>query len=207
MNALTKAAISALLITISSPDVTLAQMPAPANPNPAAVQAGDYSVEPYHTRISFAVSHMGFNDWFGDLTGASGTLTLDPRKATASHVDVTIPMASISTTNTTLDAELKSGDWFDADHFPTIHFVSTKVIKSGTRSAHIIGNLTLHGVTRPVSLEAQFVAAGTNPLSKAYTAGFHATTVIKRSDYGVKTYLPLIGDTVTITISAAFERR
>jgi len=120
---------------------------------------------------------------------------------------VTLPVASISTTNTKLDAELKSGDWFDAERYPTIHFVSTQVFKTSARTAKITGDLTLHGVTRPVVLEAQFVGAGLNPFSKAYTVGFHATTTIKRSDFGVKTYVPLIGDSVAIKISAAFERK
>ncbi len=184
-----------------------AQMPAPANPSPTAVQPGDYAVEPSHTRIGFAVSHMGFTDWYGDFTTVSGTLHLDPRHVAAAQVDVTIPVASISTTNTKLDGELRSADWFDAEHYPTIHFVSTKVVKTGPRTARIEGDLTLHGVTRPAALEASFNAGGVNPLSKAYTVGFNATTRIKRSDFGVKTYLPLIGDDVTVRISAAFERK
>ncbi len=199
-------AAPALLFMAFTAAPALKLMPIPGNPNPAAVQAGDYTIEPYHTRVSFAVSHMGFNDWFGDLTGASGSLSLDPHRATASHVDVTLPMASISTTNTKLDGELKSKDWFDADRFPTIHFVSTKVIKTGARTAKIAGDLTFHGVTRPVVLDAQFVGAGINPLSKAYTVGFHATTTIKRTAFGVQTYYPVIGDEVHIRISAAFER-
>ena len=199
------------LITMLSPLVLLlaapvaAQMPPPPNPNPAAAQAGKYNVEPRHTRVNFSVSHLGFSDWYGDFTGASGSLTLDPAHISASHVDVTIPMASISTTNTTLDGELKSAAWFDAEKYPTIHFTSVKVIKTGVRTAKIVGDLTLHGVTRPVTLDAQFNASGINVQSKAYTVGFNATTTINRSDYGVKTYLPQIGDTVTIRISAAFE--
>lgn len=200
-------AVPALMLATLAASPALTQMKVPGNPSPAAVQAGEYGVEPYHTRISFSVSHMGFNDWFGDLTDASGSLTLDPHRATASHVDITLPMASISTTNTKLDGELKSADWFDAERYPTIHFVSTKVVKTSARTAKIAGDLTLHGVTRPVVLDAQFIGAGINPLSKAYTVGFHATTKIKRSDFGVKAYVPVIGDDVQIRISAAFERK
>lgn len=179
----------------------------PANPDPTAVQAGVYAVEPSHTRIQFVVSHMGFTDWYGDFTGASGTLTLDPARVEASKIDVTIPVASVSTTNARLDDELKSAQWFDAGQFPTIHFVSTQVVRTAPNKATITGDLTFHGVTKPVTLQATFNAAGANPMSKAYTAGFNATGVIHRSDFGVKTYVPLIGDDATLQISAAFEKK
>jgi polyisoprenoid-binding protein YceI len=184
-----------------------AQMPAPANPSPAEAQGGDFTVEPNHTRVGFSVSHMGFTDWFGDFTHVSGALHLDPRDAAASSVDVIIPVDSVSTTSAKLDGELCGADWLDAEHFSTIHFASTKVVRAGPRTARIKGALTLHGVTRPATLEASFNAGGVNPMSKAYTVGFNAGTQIKRSDFGVKTYVPLIGDDVTVRISAAFERK
>lgn len=187
------------------PAIGSAQSPA-ANPAPAAVQAGTYAVESNHTRVQFTVSHMGFSDWYGDFTGVKGTLKLDPKAPAKSSVTVTIPVASISTTNATLDGELRDAAWFDAAQYPTITFASTKVTPTGPRTALIAGNLTFHGVTKPVVLKANFLASGTNPLTKGYTVGFNAATTIKRSDFGVKTYLPLIGDTVSLRISAAFEK-
>ena len=185
----------------------LASAPAFAQGSPAvtAARAGTYTVEPYHTRVQFTVNHMGFTEWYGDFTGVSGSLTLDPAKPAADKVDITIPVASVSTTNAKLDEELRSGQWLDAGQFPAIHFVSTKVVKTGARTARIFGELTFHGVTKPVELAASFMGAGTNPMSKAFTVGFNATTVIKRSDFGVKTYVPMIGDEVALRISAAFE--
>jgi polyisoprenoid-binding protein YceI len=177
-----------------------------ANPAPAAVQAGNYKLETSHTRVQFTVSHMGFSDWYGDFTGATGTLNLDPKAVAKAKLDVTIPVASVSTTNATLDGELKSNAWFDADKFPTITFTSGKVTPIGPRTALVAGNLTFHGVTKPVVLKASFLASGINPLDKAYTIGFNASTVLKRSDFGVKTYVPLISDEVTLRISAAFEK-
>ena len=197
----------AALATTSCAAAGLAQAPAPANTNPAAVQAGSYGVEPYHTRVQFAVSHMGFSEWYGDFTGATGTLVLDPAAVGKARVDITIPVASVSTTNSKLDGELRSADWFDAATYPDIRFTSSKVQPLGKGKARIAGNLTFHGVTRPVVLAANFVGSGTNPLDKAYTVGFNATAQIKRSDFGVKTYVPLIGDEVSIRISAAFERK
>ena len=177
-----------------------------ANPAPAAVQAGAYKVEPNHTRVQFTVSHMGFSDWYGDFTSASGTLSLDPKAVSKAKVAITIPTASVSTTNATLDGELKDPNWFDAAKYPTITFTSTKVTQTGPRTALITGDLTFHGVTKPVVLKASFNASGINPLSKGYTVGFNATTSLKRSDFDVKTYIPLIGDDVTLRISAAFEK-
>jgi polyisoprenoid-binding protein YceI len=170
------------------------------------VQAGSYAVEPSHTRVQFSLSHLGFTDWWGDFTGVSGTLVLDPAKPGASKVDITIPVTSVSTTNAKVDGELRAPEWLDATAFPTIRFVSTKVVRTAPNKALITGDLTLHGVTRPVVLDTVFNGAGVNPLSKAYTVGFNATTTIKRSDFGVKTYVPLVGDETTIRISAAFEK-
>jgi len=193
---LVSAALSLVMVTAASA----------ADTNPANVTPGSYTVEPAHTRVQFSVSHMGFTHWNGDFTGVSGTLSLDPKNIAASVVDISIPVASISNTNATIDAELKGSAWFDAEHFPTIRFVSTKVVKTGTNKALISGNLTFHGVTKPVVLTASFNGAGINPLDKHYTVGFEATATIKRSDFGVKTYIPLLSDETKLHISAAFEK-
>jgi polyisoprenoid-binding protein YceI len=183
---------------------TLAAAQAVPGQNPATVNAGAYSVEPNHTRVLFAVSHMGFTTWYGEFTNVSGSLTLAPKAVSKSTLDITIPTATISTSNAKLDGELKGPEWLDATQYPTIEFKALHVVKTGKDTAKIIGDLTLHGVTKPVTLNAVFNGAGVNPLSKQYTVGFNATGEIKRSDFGVKTYVPLIGDEVTLTISAAF---
>lgn len=175
-------------------------------PSPATVQAGTYAVEPVHTRVLFAVDHMGTSTWYGDFTHASGTLKLDPKNPVASQVEVSVPMATVSTTNATLDGELKGPDWFDAAKFPTMTFKSTKVTVTGPGRATIAGALTLHGVTKPVVLNARFHGAGPNPMTKAYTVGFDATGKIKRSDFGVSKYVPLVGDQVDLILSAPFVR-
>lgn len=192
------AAVAVVLLTASAA--------AAADTNPAAVQAGRYAVETSHTRVQFSVSHMGFSNWYGDFTGVTGSLTLNPAAIASAKVDITVPVASVSTTNATLDGELKSADWFDAGRYPTIRFVSTKVVQTAPGKADITGDLTFHGVTKPVVLAATFIGAGDNPMSKAYTVGFDATATLKRSDFGVKTYVPMIGDETSLRISAAFEK-
>ena len=176
------------------------------NTDPAAVEAGAYKLETSHARVIFATSHMGFSTWYGDFTGATGTLTLDPKDPAASKLDVSIPVAGVTTTNAKLDDELKSADWFDAATYPTITFKSTKVTVTAPGEAKVEGDLTFHGVTKPVTLDATFKASGQNPMTKAYTVGFEVKGALKRSDFGVTTYVPLIGDDVTLTISAPFEK-
>ncbi len=192
-----------LVILLASP--ALAQQ-APVK-DAAKVEAGTYKVEPNHTRVTFGVSHMGFTTYYGDFTKPSGTVMLDPEKPDASRFDVTVATDSVMVPNDKLLGELKSDQWLDAAKYPEVTYKSTKVVRTGPDTAKVTGDFTLHGVTRPLTLDVKFNGAGTNPLDKAYTAGFDATGKIRRSDYGVKTYVPLIGDEVDIRISAAFEKQ
>jgi polyisoprenoid-binding protein YceI len=175
--------------------------------DPAKVKPGSYTVEPYHTRVLFSLNHMGLTTYYGEFTGASGSLTLDPKKAAASALSVSIPVANVSTSNPVLNGELKSPAWFDAAKFPTITFVSTKVSPAGHGTARVSGDLTLHGVTKPVVLTAKFNGATVNPIDHAYSVGFEVSGHIKRSEFGVAKYVPLVGDDVTLIISAAFEAK
>ncbi|MGO9818402.1 MAG: YceI family protein [Acidocella sp.] len=191
------------LALAAAPAAAMAQATTP-DANPAHVKPGTYQVEPSHTRVLFAVSHMGFTTWYGDFTGVSGSLTLDPAKLADASFDIIIPANTVSTTNTKLDGELNSPEWFDTAKYPTIEFKSEKVVRTGKDTALVTGELTFHGVTKPETLKVSFNASGINPLSKQYTIGFNASGEIKRSDFNQKTYVPLIGDDVTLTISAAF---
>lgn len=188
--------------SLASADLALAQQV--ASTDPASVKAGTYKVEPYHTQAVFSVSHFGFTNFSGVFSGASGSLVLDPAKPSATRLEVTIPVQSVQTTVGVLDGMLKGDQWFDAAKFPAATFTSTKVVRSGKDTAVISGNLTLHGVTKPIKLNAHFIGAGVNPLDKSFTAGFEATGTIKRSDFGVSTYVPLVGDDVRLTIAGAF---
>jgi len=190
---------------LAVPAAALAQAQ-PPDINPAHVKSGTYQVEPSHTRILFAVSHMGFTTWYGEFTGASGSLTLDPKNLAGTSFDIIIPANSVSTTNTKLDGELNSPAWFDTAKYPTIEFKSGHVVRTGHGTALVTGELTFHGVTKPETLTVTFNAAGVNPLTHQYTAGFNANGLLKRSDFNQSTYVPLIGDAVSLTISAAFVK-
>jgi polyisoprenoid-binding protein YceI len=188
-------AIAALTLAVAAP--VLAQ---------TDVQSGTYKVEPAHTEVLFGVMHLGFTTYHGVFSGASGSLVLDSTNPAASKLDVSVPTASVWTPSDKLTEELKGPQWLDAAKYPAMTFRSTSVTPTGATTADVAGELTLHGVTKPVVLKAKFNKAGPNPLTKAYTTGFEVSGVIKRSDFGVSTYVPMVGDDVDLTISAAFEK-
>ena len=176
------------------------------------VTAGTYVTDPSHTLVAWSVNHFGFNDYYGAFGDVEGTLTIDPANPDAAKVDVTIPITSVSVVSEGLrDHLLRPGkDGGDPDFFgaepEAARFVSTNVDVEGTE-ATITGNLTMNGVTKPVTIDARFTGAGSNPMSKAETVGFEGTTTIMRSDFGVDYAVPMVSDEVKLMISAAFEKQ
>ena len=175
--------------------------------NAAQAQSGTYAVEPGHTQVGFSVLHFGFTNYLGVFSNVSGTLKLNTKNPASSRLSVSIPVASVQTTSAKLDDELKGDQWFDAAKFPNATFESTAVRVTGRNDAIVTGNPTLHGVTKPETFKVHFIGAGVNALDKKYTTGFEATGTIKRSDFGVKMYVPYVSDDVTLRISGAFERQ
>jgi polyisoprenoid-binding protein YceI len=175
------------------------------------VTAGSYTTDPGHSMVGWQVSHFGFNDYLGLFGDVGGTLTLDPANPGAAKVDVTIPVSKVTTASAGLTGHLlRAGtEGGKPDFFgpapADARFVSTNVVAEGT-TAKITGDLTLNGVTKPVTLDATFVGAGVNPYSKKETVGFHAMGTIKRSEFGVAYGIPVIADEVRLHISVAFEK-
>ena len=172
--------------------------------DPKTVKAGTYKVDPHHTQVIFSISHLGFTNFSGFFSGASGTLQLDPSNLSASKLEVSIPVSSVLTTVAVLDNQLKNDQWLDVAKYPNATFTSTNVTPIGKDSATITGDLTLHGVTKPITLKAHLIGSGTNPLDKSFNVGFEAVGTIKRSDFAIKQYLPLLGDDITLKIAGAF---
>ena len=163
--------------------------------------ADTYKLDPMHTSIVFHVNHFGFSNPSGKFMNVDGTLILDQQNPAASKVNVTIPIAMIDTDIPKLDEHLKSKEFFDAATYPTATFVSTKVDVTGKDTAIVHGTLTLHGVSKPVDLNVQLNKIGEN-FMKQPTAGFSASATIKRSDFGITTYLPALGDDVRLDIQS-----
>lgn len=184
----------------------------PGTMDASRVTAGTYAADPGHSLIGWEVNHFGFNDYYGIFGDVAGTLTIDPANLGAAKVDVTIPVANVTTASKGLtDHLLRAGkdggkpDFFGPAPAPA-RFVSTAVKAQGMK-AMITGNLTLNGVTKPVTFEAEFTGAGTNPFNKKATIGFEAETSIKRSDFGVNYGIPMVSDEVELDISVAFEKQ
>jgi len=170
-----------------------------------AVRRGRYLLDPVHTRVLFSVSHFGISTYYGEFSSPSGMLDLRTPQPGAGALTVSVPVASVLTSSRVLDEELRGGDWLDAERFPAVTFTSTSPISLATQSFQVLGNLSLHGVTREIVMEATFVGAGVNPAKQVYTIGFDVRGKLRRGDFGVMTALPQIGEEVGLIIGAAFE--
>ena len=179
--------------------------PALGTPDPAKVTGGTYAVDPNHTQVLFGFNHMGFTHNMGIFARPTGSLVLDPKNPAQAKVEVTFPVDSIATGVPKFNEHLMSPEFFDAAKFPTATFKSKSVAVDGT-SADIVGDLTIKGVTKEVTLDASLVGVGANPMSKKETVGFTATTTIKRSDFGLGYAVPVVGDVLELKIAAGFEK-
>lgn len=160
-----------------------------------ALAVDSYTIDPFHTFPHFTINHLGFSTMHGRFDKSSGKVTLD-RAAKTGSVDIAIEAASVSTGYVKRDEHLRSPDFFNAAEFPSITFKSTAMHFKGDAPSSVDGNLTISGVTKPVTLTIDEFNCGTNPMNKKDECGAAASTQIKRSDFGVKYGLPNIGDDV-----------
>ncbi len=167
--------------------------------------AADYKIDPNHTHILFFVDHLGFSKMIGFFTTFTGGISFDPAKPEASKLNVAIKTASLQTHFPPRDSDLKGADWFNVKEFPQMTFVGSSFTKKDDKSGEIVGNLTLLGVTKPVTLEVTFNKAGRRG-DGADTVGFSARGSLKRSDFGMKTDLGYIGDDVDLIIETEATR-
>jgi len=165
-----------------------------------AAKPDAYTFDKVHTQIFFSVSHLGFSFSTGSFTGFDGGFTFSAEKPEQSSVNVTIDASSLSLHDAKWEEHVKSADFLNVAEHPSISFKSTKVEKTGDNTGRITGDLTLLGVTKPVTLEVVFNKAAIHPYSKQFVAGFSATAALMRSDFGMDYGLPGIGDEVNISI-------
>lgn len=167
-----------------------------------AANAETYTLDPNHSYVLWRINHFGFSNPSGKWMLAEGTVTLDQAKPQDSKVNVVIQVANVVTGIPELDEHLKGHLFFDAAKFPTATFVSDKVTITGSNTAKVHGILTMHGISKPVTLDVKLNKMGVNPISNKEAAGFSATTTLKRSDFGINTLLPGLADDVKINIEA-----
>lgn len=144
----------------------------------------NWNIDPAHTTAGFKVRHLGITNVRGSFKDVSGTIETDDQGQPIS-VKASIPVDTVNTGVTDRDAHLRSADFFDVAQFPTIEFVSTGVTAKGNGEYAIAGNLTMHGVTHPVVLNAEISAPATDPMSGGKKIGGEANLEINRKDYGL----------------------
>jgi polyisoprenoid-binding protein YceI len=160
-----------------------------------------YTLDPAHTQVRVVWNHFGFSNPGANFTDVTGTLVYDAEHPTQASVKVTIPLAGLDAHVPALTRHLKQADFFDAAKFPMARFVSTHVSKTGPDKLTVNGNLTVHGVTRPVTLAVTINKIGVQKMRGVPAAGFDATTTLKRSDFGVGAYAPSVSDQVRVHIT------
>jgi len=168
----------------------------------ATAQAATWDIDPAHSSVGFSIRHI-FSKVPGSFDKFSGTIEYDPANPTAASVKVEIDPVSINTKTQKRDDHLRSADFFDVAQFPAMSFQSTKVTKGEGNALSVEGNLTMHGVTKPVTLAVTFLGAG--PAMGGQRAGFEATTKIDRKEFGIVWNKvidtgALLGDDVAIAI-------
>lgn len=178
--------------------------------DPKQAPAGAYALDQRHAMVIFAIPHFGITDYYGRFEKVSGTLTFNPTAPEKSAVDVKIDMASANVMNSALVTELAAPNVFDTRDFPQATFKSTAVTRTGPNIGKMTGDLTLRGVTKPVTFDVTFNGGLMSPMGgNGYNLGFHATTVIKRSDFGMTAmdWSNFVGDEVKLTIEALFVQQ
>lgn len=172
-----------------------------------AAEAGLYLLDPDHSQIDFEVLHEGVSFYSGRFSGIAGELELETKVVEASRVKIAVPVASISTTSKALDEELREAAWLDVEKYPVMTFESSKIVAGLPGSADLPGTLTLHGVTKPLTLHVQYIGKGVDHANDKLLIGFRATAELKRSDFHLTRDMSIFGDTVGIRIDAAFEKK
>ncbi|HEY2345137.1 MAG TPA: YceI family protein [Xanthomonadaceae bacterium] len=167
----------------------------------AAFAADPYTIDANHTQVEFSYTHFGFSHIIGHFNGVEGDFLFDAKDPTKSSIQVNIPMDTVSVGVKALDDELHSDMFFDATKFPTATFQSTSVTSTGKDHLAVAGDLTIHGVTKPVTFDVTINKLGMHPMRGVPAAGFDATATIKRSDFGVSKYVPNVSDEVAIHVT------
>ena len=174
---------------------------------PAEVQAGAYKLDSSHGKITWAVSHLGFSTYYGQFVNVQAELNLDPANPAASTLTATIPLTDVAPNDDGLKAHLQTADFFDTANHPTATFRSVHIMidPSEPDEETVHGELTLRGVTKPVTMEVEFNQAGQT--RGGYKAGFDGEATIKRSDFGITYALPGVSDEVELHIEGEFVKQ
>lgn len=173
---------------------------------PSEVTAGAYKLDSSHGNITWSVDHMGFSTYTGQFVNVQAELSLNTSNPSASTLTATIPLKDVLTGSEGLNNHLQTADFFDTANHPTATFVSRSVTVDADdpNEATVVGDLTLRGVTKPVTIEVEFNQAGPS-MGNTYKAGFDGEATIKRSDFGITYGIPMgLGDEVKLHLEGEF---
>lgn len=211
IRSLTIAAVLAL-----TPFCAFAQSPAPAPaPAPASAPvdaAGAYAMDRTHASLTWKVPHLGLSNYTARFTKFDATLTIDPAKPEGGKLSVTIDPTSIRTDypfaeRKDFDKELsEDARFFNTSKFPALTFTSTKIERTGEKTANVTGDLTLLGVTKPIVIAVTLNGAREHPAMKKPALGFSGVAKVKRTDFGMMALVPAVGEEVTLLIEAEFVK-
>ncbi|MBC6904801.1 YceI family protein [Saccharophagus sp. K07] len=152
----------------------------------AQVDAADYVVDKQgaHAFVQFRVKHLGYSWLYGRFNDFDGTFTYDEKDPSKNKINVTVKIASLDSNHAERDKHLRSADFLDASKFPTATFTSTAYKPTGEKTAELTGDLTLHGVTKPITIQVEHIGAGNDPWG-GYRAGFEGRATIKPEEWGI----------------------
>ena len=165
-----------------------------------APAAETYKVDAVHSSVVFRVKHLGVSYFFGVFDKVDGSFTLDPADPAKGQFQIEIQAGSVDTRNPQRDQHIKSNAFLNAQQFPKITFKSTSVSSAGKDAYEVKGDLTLHGVTKPVTVKVQQTGTGKGMRPGSTLAGVYADVTIKRSDFGMKQMIPMISDDITLMV-------
>lgn len=170
--------------------------------------AQTWSIDKGHSRVGFGITHLTINEIDGDFTKFDGKITTTKADFSDATVELTADMNSINTDVEGRDKHLKSADFFDVEKNPTLTFKSTSFKKGKGKDYTVTGNLTMHGVTKPVTLTATLVGTATNPMSKKDLVGFRITGDINRADFGIGASMPeaMLSQNVKLMANTEFSK-
>ncbi len=173
----------------------------------AAAASETYAFDPAHTEVRFCWNHLGFSRQCAHFVKYEGELQYDQADPEKSSISVKFAADSLETLVPVFNDHLKSDKFLDTKKFPEITFKSTKFAKTGDKTGKVTGDLTVKGIAKPVTLDVTLNQAGVHPINKKQTLGIGAVAVLKRSDYGVSLYAPMVSDDVSIEIQTEMNKK
>lgn len=175
-------------------------------PSVAQAEAQSYQIDAVHSQIIYFVDHLGFSKSAGKFPKFSGTVNFDESDLAQSSLELTIDIASLDTHDADWNKHLLGGDFFNAQAHPTATFKSTAIAMSGSNQGTLTGELTLLGVTKPVTIPFTFNKAGKHPYSGKMVVGFSGTATLKRSEFGMTKYAGVVGEEVELRLELEAAR-